>query len=326
MFQINDDMSIYITRGDIATFSVVAEKDGMPYQFMPGDVLRFKVTEKKACENVAFQKNFAVTDETESVDIYLTEDETKIGEVISKPTDYWYEVELNPFTDPLTIIGYDDDGAKIFKLFPEGADVELDPIDPEDIPVIDDELDPASERPIQNQAVARACAQLTDDIDMVNARFNNFATLKDGSTTGDAELHDIRVGIKGEIYGSAGDAVREQIKVIQEKVDEAVSDLVTPIEITQESARIAVEARDAAKVSEENAKISELRAESLANTAITSNDSIRTMIEEERNRLGIATFELDEDGYLNYTDDTAYEFSVDDNGMLNYFSYKKESE
>lgn len=36
--------------------------------------------------------------------------------------DYWYEVELNPETEAQTIIGYDEDGPKIFRLYPEGDD------------------------------------------------------------------------------------------------------------------------------------------------------------------------------------------------------------
>jgi hypothetical protein len=70
------------------------------------------------------QKDFLVPEATEKVEVFLSKNETKIGEVISKPTDYWYEIELNPDTDPQTIIGYDEDGAKVFKLFPEGEDVQ----------------------------------------------------------------------------------------------------------------------------------------------------------------------------------------------------------
>lgn len=169
MFQINDDLSINITRGDTAVFNVNAlNESGSSYLFQKGDVVRIKVTEKKACENVMFQKDFVVEEETEEVVITLTESDTKIGEVISKPTDYWYEIELNPFTNPQTIIGYDEDGAKIFKLFPEGKDVEPVEPTPEDIPIVDEELDLTSERPVQNQAIARAFLNIQEEIAKIN--------------------------------------------------------------------------------------------------------------------------------------------------------------
>ena len=121
MFIVNDDKSIYVTRGDIVVMSVVANFNGKPYTFMPGDLVRIKVSKKKKCTDVVLEKDFPVTKETQEVQIFLKGEETKFGDVISKPTDYWYEVELNPLTNPQTIIGYDEDGAKVFRLFPEGA-------------------------------------------------------------------------------------------------------------------------------------------------------------------------------------------------------------
>lgn len=124
MFKINDDKSIFITRGDAVSFSITATENGEAHKFQPGDVVRFKVSEKKNCNNVVLQKDFPVVTETESVNISLTSADTKIGELVHKPTDYWYEVEVNPDTAPQTIIGYDEDGAKAFKLFPEAKDLE----------------------------------------------------------------------------------------------------------------------------------------------------------------------------------------------------------
>lgn len=121
MFVINDDLSIYITRGDAAVFSVGATIGEAEYTFREGDVVRFKVFAKKDCEDVVLKKDITVTEATSRVQIELNREETKIGEVISKPTAYWYEVELNPDTHPQTIIGYDDNGAKVFMLYPEGG-------------------------------------------------------------------------------------------------------------------------------------------------------------------------------------------------------------
>lgn len=127
MFQVNDDLSIYVTRGDAGVISITAKnKKGENHVFKAGDVVRFSVCEKKKCENVVLQKDFPIALDTETVIIDLTSQDTKIGETISKPRDYWYEVELNPLTFPQTIIAYDEEGTRIFKLFPECRDLTED--------------------------------------------------------------------------------------------------------------------------------------------------------------------------------------------------------
>jgi hypothetical protein len=115
-------MTIYCTRGDAVLFSVSANVGGEAYTFREGDIVRFKVFAKKDCADVVLQKDVEATAGTSAVEIFLYGDDTTIGEVISKPVDYWYEVELNPETHPQTIIGYDENGAKVFKLFPEGGE------------------------------------------------------------------------------------------------------------------------------------------------------------------------------------------------------------
>lgn len=241
MFVVNEDNSIYATRGDIVFFSVTAAVDeGVTYVFQPGDVVRIKVYGKKDAENVVMQKDFPVFVEAESVAIYLSEEDTKFGGVISKPTDYWYEVELNPYTEPQTIIGYDEDGAKVFRLFPEGDDIPEYVPEPEVIKVIDDELDMTSLRPVQNQAIARAVTKLegkctaiveqaTEDrkkasdtasslgaaLSVERARIDSMVS---GATADGAEVVDIRVGADGKTYGSAGTAVRAQIAKLSDEL------------------------------------------------------------------------------------------------------------
>lgn len=167
MFFINDDNSIYATRGDVVFFKVTAEDDGEKYTFHTGDIVRIKVYGKKDAESVVLQKDFPVIEDTEEVEVLLNSEDTMIGDVISKPTDYWYEVELNPGDYAQTIIGYDEDGAKVFKLFPEGDDFEETEVEPEDIPVVDDELDLVSTRPVENQAIAKEILKINSRLDKI---------------------------------------------------------------------------------------------------------------------------------------------------------------
>jgi hypothetical protein len=264
MFVVNEDNSIYVTRGDAGTISVSAKVDGANYVFRAGDVVRFKVTQKKACENVVLQKDFPITVDTEIVDIYLSEKDTKIGDVISKPVDYWYEVELNPFTNPQTIIGYDDDGAKIFKLHPEGRDLVDEPTTEEDVPVVDTDLSLTSSKPVENKVIARAVtnlnsniatlegkiaeekktretqgatlqatinrntSEISNNVNVLEARMNTFTALPEGTTTADAEIIDARIGADGTIYSNLGENIRKNTKSIYKPFEYDITPVMPP--------------------------------------------------------------------------------------------------
>lgn len=125
MFKIDKETKeIKITRGDVGCIKVTAlNDDGSSYIFKQSDVVRLKVFKRKNADNVELIKDVLVTEEAEEVIIELTSKDTKIGDIINKPTSYWYEIELNPDTKSQTIIGYDDElGEKYFTLYPEGGD------------------------------------------------------------------------------------------------------------------------------------------------------------------------------------------------------------
>jgi hypothetical protein len=124
MFKIDTNKNIYLTRGDVATIFVTAKNgNGSDYTFKNGDVLRLNVFKKADAHTMVLKKDVLVEEETLTVSIALTSQDTKIGELISKPIDYWYEIVLNPETAPQTIIGYLENPT-VFKLLPEGGDVE----------------------------------------------------------------------------------------------------------------------------------------------------------------------------------------------------------
>lgn len=116
--------NIYVTRGDMLPLAVDATNtDKSPYTFKVGDILRIKVMEAGNVKNVLLQKDFTVEEETKVVDIDLLSEDTRIGELINKPQEYWYEIEVNPDTpQTMTIVGYSKEkGAALFVLLPEGG-------------------------------------------------------------------------------------------------------------------------------------------------------------------------------------------------------------
>lgn len=123
MFKI-EGTTIYLTRGDICTIGIsIDNNDRTPYVFQNGDIIRLCIYEKKNFNKLLLQKDVIVTEEDlTEIDLNLTQSDTKIGEITNKPVEYWYQITLNPDTNPQTIIGYDENGSKSFILYPEGVE------------------------------------------------------------------------------------------------------------------------------------------------------------------------------------------------------------
>lgn len=116
---------IQINRGDSTTLKINAnDSSGDPYTFKVGERVKLSLTERKNEDNVVLEKIIDVDTEQDYVNISLTSEDTKIGDIINKPVTYWYEISLLTLNNEVqTIIGYDDNGAKEFVLNPEAGDL-----------------------------------------------------------------------------------------------------------------------------------------------------------------------------------------------------------
>lgn len=136
--------------------------------------------------------------------------------------------------------------------------------------VVDDALSSSSTNPVQNKVINTAIAGKADastvtalaetvsgkadasavtsltsrvsqnetDIAAQTARIDNIVALPEGSTTGDAELMDIRVKTDGTTANSAGDAVRGQVKALRSDINYNIIELLPESERTCNSATV----------------------------------------------------------------------------------------
>ena len=75
----------------------------------------------------------------------------------------------------------------------------------------------------------------TDDVKIINKRIDNIISIKEGSTTGDAELIDGRTGFDGSIYDSIGDAIRTQTQKLSREIADKLD---TPQTVAYENVKI----------------------------------------------------------------------------------------
>ena len=81
------------------------------------------------------------------------------------------------------------------------------------------------------QAILKEKSEIKSEIDLERKRIDNIIALPEGSTTGDAELTDIRVDVDGNTHDSAGAAVRAQVGSLKDDISYITEQNVYGIEI-----------------------------------------------------------------------------------------------
>lgn len=107
-----EDKTIAINRGSEGTLKLKNTKGS----FSIGDKLKLSIVEVDNYENVLFQKEYEITEESEFAYITLDPDDTRFCDVISEEQTFWYEIELN---DKHPLIAYDKEKGKKFIIYPE---------------------------------------------------------------------------------------------------------------------------------------------------------------------------------------------------------------
>lgn len=139
MIAVDDDQTtIHLTRGDSTgtDYNRLAfcfpiwnpdTEEEEKYLFQTTDKIRFSVYEKNGyTRKDILTKEYTIASlgynaPTPVPELVLTSEDTKKFELLNKPKTYWYDLVLN---DTTTILGMDDDGAKLIIVYPEAEEDE----------------------------------------------------------------------------------------------------------------------------------------------------------------------------------------------------------
>lgn len=115
--------------------------------------------------------------------------------------------------------GFDSDGAKdYFNAFSE---------------IVDVVSKFAVDKTLSKSGSAADAAETGRQLSVERARIDNIIALPEGSTTGDAELQDIRVDYKGQTHSSAGGAVRSQIGDLNQDLTDLAERIFEPTTVVE---------------------------------------------------------------------------------------------
>lgn len=114
---INSKYTLIHNRGSKGAIKLVASNTSTG-TFKANDEIKFSIVTEDDYGDVVFQKKFIIPEDCTEFFLTFTNEEMRIGEIISDKVTYYYEIELNNDT---TLLGAGRKGHKKFILYPEAV-------------------------------------------------------------------------------------------------------------------------------------------------------------------------------------------------------------
>lgn len=108
--------TFHVSRGDSGTINLAYENSRFP----DGATVEFKIYEKDGLDSqpLTYKTVTAPTGGSDSLALTLLSADTDIGTPENERVEYWYEIKVGGNV----VCGFDEQGAKIFYLYPAGQD------------------------------------------------------------------------------------------------------------------------------------------------------------------------------------------------------------